>query len=662
MNRLGKESSPYLLQHKDNPVHWYAWGEEPFEVALRENKPVLVSIGYSSCHWCHVMEHESFSNNEVADLMNELFICIKVDREEYPDIDHAYMDAVQAMTGSGGWPLNVFVTPDKKPFYGGTYFPPQRMHNRASWKEVLLNVFQFFRQNPDEVNTQAQRLVEHMQRKKMTKPNSNVASDFILEDVAKKIMAQADLEEGGFGYAPKFPSTHSLQFLLKYYQVSGDKSCLDHVLHSLNAMAQGGLYDHVGGGFARYSTDKAWKIPHFEKMLYDNALLLELYAYAFLITGKEHYKRICEETVAWLKREMTSKEGLFYAAQDADSEGEEGKYYCWTYEELQALLGADFEQFHGYFHVLPEGNWEGGNILYSLHHPENFTQDLTPLLQKLLTFRQKRIPPLTDTKVLLGWNALMSKSLIVASIYCNNTNWLHLAEQNIEALLKLLIIQPGAYGHSYCSGEIKNRAYADDLAFLASALIELAKATASPEYLLKVEDILANLFENYRMEGSILFDFTHKNHKQLDFTQEDTYDGALPSANAVLCNVIQYMGVAKNNDVFEIQAHQMLDAMKPFVSQYPSSFACWALQLLYENQPWREISIMGSQAHHTYTELIKTMKNNLPYCYVSENSFEDYACFQRNVTQCSISICTKLECLPAVDSIDLAVRSLTQVR
>lgn len=661
MNRLAKESSPYLLQHKDNPVDWYPWCEEAFERARNENKPVLVSIGYSSCHWCHVMEHESFSKEDIAGLMNELFINIKVDREEYPDIDHTYMDAVQAMTGSGGWPLNVFVTADKKPFYGGTYFPPDRMHHRASWKEVLVNVFQFYRQNPSEVETQADRLLDHLRN---TVPLSKVPSsesELSIDALIKTILAQADDIAGGFGNAPKFPSTHTLQVLLQVYHQTKQEAALQHLYLSLDAMAEGGIYDHVGGGFSRYSTDKHWKVPHFEKMLYDNALLLELYAHAFLISGREAYKRICEEIILWLQHDMMSPEGGFYSAQDADSEGEEGKYYCWTLSELKEILGDDLKLFMDYYAVSEDGNWEDRNIIYTEKGLPDFSPELRPLLDKLLVVRRTRVAPLTDTKVLLGWNALMNRALTLASIYCNRSDWFDLAHRNMNFILKTFTREEkGHYWHTWSAGNTKIMAYADDLAFLADALIEVAKITGEASYLHKVEAILDNMKQHYGAEQQDLFQFTHVACRQLDVQKHDIYDGALPSSNAIMARVLRYFAKVSMNSELESWANNLLRKVEPMIRKHPTSFAVWLLECLKENASWQELKITGPQAANAYRDLIKSLQQNHYFYLVSNKSSEHFPCFKHSTSELQFSFCTQRECLPAVDSEEMALRILTQ--
>ena len=427
-NRLIHETSPYLLQHAHNPVDWYPWGDEAFERARAEDKPVLVSIGYAACHWCHVMERESFEHEEVAAIMNELFINIKVDREERPDVDHIYMDAVQAMSGSGGWPLNVFLTPDRKPFYGGTYFPTQRAFNRPSWTEVLHSLSNAYKTQKQEILQQAEQLTEHLKASNafglsVTDP-AGLFTEGNITEAYHNIMHQADRQWGGFGKAPKFPQTFAIGFLLRYAHLEGVEEARQQALLSLDKMKQGGIYDHVGGGFARYSTDTEWLVPHFEKMLYDNALLVSVLAEAYQLTDDERYEEVIEETLQFVERELMHAEGGFYSALDADSEGEEGRFYVWSEEEIQQVLGPEAELFCAYFDVSEKGNWEGKNILWVKVPLHQFAleRNMDPALlasfiirskQKLLEQRSKRVRPQLDDKILLGWNALM------ASAYCN---------------------------------------------------------------------------------------------------------------------------------------------------------------------------------------------------------------------------------------------------
>ncbi|MGI9191266.1 MAG: thioredoxin domain-containing protein [Chitinophagaceae bacterium] len=610
MNRLQFETSPYLLQHAGNPVDWYPWGEEAFEKAQRENKPVLVSIGYSSCHWCHVMEHESFESEDVAALMNELFVCIKVDREEYPDVDHVYMNAVQAMTGSGGWPLNVFVLPDKRPFFGGTYFPPQRAFNRASWREVLINISQYFTQNRNEVEQQAGQLTTHLQQMALPRKTEGELTAWDDAAMVQALMANADLEEGGFGGAPKFPSTFALTLLAQCSAAAKQEAGMQHVYTSLEKMARGGIYDQLRGGFARYSTDRNWFAPHFEKMLYDNALLLPLYAKAWHDTKNPLFWQVIEETLVWLEEEMSvrTKDGLgFYSAQDADSEGVEGLYYTWTAEELRSILGEDYTRFARYYGVTEEGNWEHRNILFTRSGEGDIDYDvLKAWKSKLLSIRYKRIPPLCDDKVILSWNALMNKGLQEVYVYTAMPKALAMAEDNMRFLLAVFE-QEGEYKHTWKQGVARIGAYADDLAYWADALIGLGHLSGDATYYGHAEKKVDYLKAYFHSEGHVLYDFTHREQQALGIPHRDTYDGALPSANAVLAGVLHRLGYIMHKPDYDVEAGKMIQEIAVLAKRHPSSFAYWMQVKRSMDYVFCDISVDGAEAGANYVFMRRAM-------------------------------------------------------
>ena len=674
MNLLGQETSPYLLQHAANPVHWFPWGDAAFEKAQAENKPILVSIGYSSCHWCHVMEHESFENQETAELMNALFVNIKVDREEYPDVDHMYMDAVQAMTGSGGWPLNVFLTPDKKPFYGGTYFPPVRAFNRASWKEILVNVSQYFTQNREEVEKQALQLTNHLtsaSKLGVVEQNSNNIDEALPEidmrKLVEKVLANADKQEGGFGTAPKFPSTFAIKLLLDHYALTGHSESLDQALLSLDKMRMGGIYDHIGGGFARYSTDKFWLAPHFEKMLYDNALLIEVYAIAFSITKKEIYKNTITEIVEWLSREMTFSDqkhkGIgFYSAQDADSEGVEGKYYTWSYEELEEILKGDFQEFAEYFNLKEEGNWEHTNILHEMpsskeHVSPVFLEKLTRIKQELLEIRSMRIRPLTDDKILLGWNALMNKALTNAGLLTEEKGFIDLAQQNMHFMLENFKSEAHLYYHTYKNGLAKIPAFADDFAYLADALISLANATGNAVYLDRSKEITNYLLKNFKAENAVLLDFANHQFQQVEINKREIYDGAMPSPNAIFCSVLGQLSTQLNMFEWSDKASRMLDYMRNHCQHHPSSFAIWSSLWQVKQVGEVEVKVEGDAAFKIVMQLHnKGYKPNVKYSITGEkgkNLKQDNEQAREGETR--IVICKNQVCHKPIIKIDDAI-------
>ena len=619
-NRLSNETSPYLLQHAHNPVDWYPWGEEALQRAKEEDKPILVSIGYAACHWCHVMERESFENEDVAALMNRHFINIKVDREERPDVDHLYMDAVQAMTGSGGWPLNVFLTPEGKPFYGGTYFPPRRAFNRASWTEILTAVATAFQEKREEINSQAENLTEHLQVSNAfgAAGAGSTVSLAKIDEAFRTVMKSADKDWGGFGRAPKFPQTFIVNFLLQYayYNNSGSsvseapaaeesrEAALQQALLSLDKMLQGGLYDHIGGGFARYSTDTEWLVPHFEKMLYDNALLVSSLSDAYSITKKETYQRVIEETLAFAERELMHPAGGFYSALDADSEGEEGKFYVWQYDEVRQILGAEAELFCDYFDITPQGNWEGKNIPWIRVPLKAFAQQngldeetLSQLLadgkQKLLQERSKRVRPLLDDKILLNWNALMNAAYSKAYAVTGNEHYRQVAEQNMQFLLSAFGAGEGRLHHSWKEGQAKHPPFLDDYAFLIAALLELAQVTADYSYLDKAGALTVIVLRNYADEASPYFFYTQKGQKDILIRKKEIYDGATPSGNAVMAGNLYRLGILLDQPGWRSRAEEMVQAMAEIPVKYPTSFGVW-LSLLYEMQNGTaEIAIVG---------------------------------------------------------------------
>jgi uncharacterized protein len=604
-NRLANESSPYLLQHAHNPVDWYAWGDEALQRAQTEDKPILVSIGYAACHWCHVMERESFEDEATAQLMNQHFINIKIDREERPDLDHIYMDAVQAMTGSGGWPLNVFLLPDGRPFYGGTYFPPVRAFNRASWKEILQAVAQAYAERRAELETQANGLTGHLvQSNALGFDSSGEKSIFnkdSLNEIAANLLKQADKEDGGFGRAPKFPQTFSIQYLLSHHFYTKDPEALQHALLSLDKMIEGGIYDQLGGGFARYSTDAEWLAPHFEKMLYDNALLVTVLSEACQLTQNPRYKRVITETLEFVERELLSPEGGFYSALDADSEGEEGKYYVWTKPEIQEVLGSETELFCAYYNVTENGNWHeaghtGGprNILRVLMPLEEFAatngfeasylqEVLKNARQKLLEHRSKRIRPLLDDKILLNWNALMNTAYSKAYMATGNEHYREVAVRNMDFLLRAFYdADTGNWHHTYKNGKAKTPAFLDDLAYLINAQIHLQEITGDAEKLIMASRLTEYVISRFSEEESSFFYYTNKEQYDVIIRKREVYDGATPSGNAVMGHNLLYLSIVFHKTEWKSRAEDMAVALGQVIIKYPTSFGVWAslLQVL----------------------------------------------------------------------------------
>jgi uncharacterized protein len=614
-NRLSKETSPYLLQHQHNPVDWYAWGDEALQKAKAEDKPILVSIGYSSCHWCHVMERESFEDASTAEVMNRHFINIKIDREERPDLDHIYMDAVQAMTGSGGWPLNVFLTPDLRPFYGGTYFPPVRAYNRASWKEALHGVADAFKNRRDEIEEQANSLTAHLQNANSFGTEKILKIDLPVEELFAKdspqqmldaIMKQADKEWGGFGRAPKFPQTFSIRFLLQYYHYTGNDEALKQACLSLDKMCMGGIYDHIGGGFARYSTDTEWLAPHFEKMLYDNALLVTALSEAYQRTKNETYKNTIVETLAFIEREMISPEHGFYSALDADSEGVEGKYYTWSKYEIDEALNSDAELFCQIFDISEEGNWEHVNIPRMLISIEEFCkthqlnlsetqQFIQKCKQKLLDERNQRIRPQLDDKILLSWNALMNTAYSKAFMATGDERYRQKAIENMQFLLTAFSsTQSSMFHHSYKDGVAKHNAFLDDYAFLIQALLTLQEITSDTTCLTRAKELTQTVLELFAEDETGFLFYTPAGEKDIIVRKKEVYDGATPSGNAVMAANLYYLGIVFNQPEWQQQSVRMTGALQQAITRYPVSFGLWGMHLYNLLEGFNEIAIVGT--------------------------------------------------------------------
>jgi uncharacterized protein YyaL (SSP411 family) len=616
-NHLINETSAYLLQHAHNPVDWFPWDNEALNKAKEEDKPILVSIGYSACHWCHVMERESFEDEETAAIMNSKFINIKIDREERPDLDHIYMDAVQTITGSGGWPLNVFLTPDLKPFYGGTYYPPVPAFNRSSWKQVITAVADAYQTKKNEIKEQAQNLTEHLlninEFGKINNAEAGNWNDESLKIIADNLLKNADNEWGGFGHAPKFPQTFSLLFLLRHFYFTKNEAALKQAIISLDKMMMGGIYDHIGGGFARYSTDKRWQIPHFEKMLYDNALLIDVYTEAYQLTQKKEYADVVNETIQFIKNEMTSAEGRFYSALDADSEGEEGKYYTWGKKEIDGLLGNDSEIFCTVYDVKESGNWEHINILWMAGNLETVVKkfnlkksELEELLKKtkqvLFEARQKRIRPLLDTKVLLSWNALMVKSLCKAYGAFAKKEYLNMAEKNIQFIEKNLQAENEMY-HSWNKTLNRQPAFLDDYTALIQAYIFLSQVTTNNEYLLKAKMLAQKVIEDFSDEENIFFYFTPAKQTDVIIRKKEMYDGATPSGNTLMAENLFMLSLYFDMAEWKLRAAKMLQGMAGIVQKHPLSFGYWALNLQAFVNGFKEVVITGKE-HLSFTKEI----------------------------------------------------------
>src|SRR5262245_44621287 len=524
-NQLIHETSPYLLQHAHNPVEWYPWSEEAFERARKEDKPILLSIGYSACHWCHVMEHESFENEAIATLMNDNFVNIKVDREERPDVDQVYMNAVQAMTGSGGWPMTVFLLPTGEPFYGGTYFPPEDRYGRPGFPRLLMGIAEAYKSKRQDVVGNAQQLRQHLNQRIQSSSDFEALNLAVLDQATKAFTARFDFREGGFGGAPKFPPSMAIDFLLRYHYRTGDAQALEMATVTLDKMAYGGLYDQVGGGFHRYSTDDRWLVPHFEKMLYDNALLARAYLDAYRLTGNALYRRITEEVLDFITREMRDPNGGFYSTQDADSEGVEGKFYVWELPEFQTVVGSDAELLARYFDVTDYGNWEHRNILNVSRLPnlfcklekiseEDLQNKIAAARKRLYAEREKRIRPGRDEKILTDWNGLALRAFADAAAYLGRDDYRQVAEANADFIFGTLWDGKRLL-HSFKDGRARFNAYLDDYANVADGLLSLYQLTFDDRWLTRAEALADHMIDQFWDAGDGGFYFTSRDHEAL---------------------------------------------------------------------------------------------------------------------------------------------------
>ncbi len=668
-NRLAKETSPYLLQHAHNPVDWYPWGPEALEKAKQENKPILVSIGYAACHWCHVMERESFEHEATAAIMNTHFVNIKIDREERPDLDHIYMDAVQAMTGSGGWPLNVFLTPDAKPFYGGTYFPPQKAFNRPSWTETLHGVAQAFRERRHEIDAQAENLTGHLLNAnafgiKMPEDADALFHAEKLKDCFTQYMKSADRQWGGFGKAPKFPQTFSIQFLLRHHYFTGEPAALEQALLSLDKMIDGGIYDQAGGGFARYSTDAEWLAPHFEKMLYDNALLVSVLSEAFQLTGKPRYREVIEETLAFIEREMQHPDGGFYSALDADSEGVEGKFYTWSHEEIRSLLGNEADAFCAYYDITEAGNWEHTNILWvrkplgEVASQLNIGEEaLSVLLEKgrrrLMEVRANRIWPLLDDKVLLGWNALMNTAYSKAYEATGLEAYKAQAIRNMEFLLSTFRDEAGNYHHTWKAGRSRYPAFLDDLAYLLQAMLQLQQVTGEISWLLQARELGQWIINRFSEPGTPYFYYTPEGQEDVIVRKKEVYDGAVPSGNSVMAACLLHMSVLFDMKEWKERSLDMYRMLGTAIIRYPVSFGVWAMGVQEVVEGTNEIVLTGDNPEGLRADMLRNyVPNKVVLTAGSEGAELPLLEGKKKVGKPSIYLCRNNTCQPPVFSAD----------
>ena len=605
-NRLINETSPYLLQHAHNPVEWYPWGPEALERSRNEEKPILLSIGYSACHWCHVMERESFEDEAIAALMNENFVNIKVDREERPDLDAVYMEAVQMLTGSGGWPMTVFLTPDGKPFYGGTYFPPADRMGMPGFPRLLMAVSASYRNNRSEIERVTGQLTEQMGRSGHIEPGMAPLTVETLHQAYSFLASNFDYQNGGFGNAPKFPQPMTPEFLLRYHHHGYNQRALDMVEMTLEKMAYGGMYDQVGGGFHRYSTDAYWLVPHFEKMLYDNALLARLYLHAYQVTDRGLYRRICTETLDYVLREMTDAKGGFYSAQDADSEGEEGKFFVWTPDEINQVLGAeDAQLFSNFYGATAGGNFEGSNILNMNQSPTRFAEargvpldEFLAVLErgkrKLLEVREERIHPLRDDKVLASWNGMLLRSFAEAAAALDRPDYLAAANANAAFLLDEMM-PAGRLLRTWREGEAKLPGYLEDYAAVADGLLALYEAGFNSRWLeasISLADAIIDLFWDDAVGG---FYDTGRDAEALVVRPRDIFDNAQPCGGSLAADVLLKLAVVTGNEDYAAKATAPMRSIARLMSQAPGGTGHWLAALDFYVSLTQEIAIVGPQ-------------------------------------------------------------------
>ena len=678
-NRLIHESSPYLLQHAYNPVDWYPWGQEALTKSKMENKPILLSIGYSACHWCHVMAHESFENENIAALMNSYFVCIKVDREERPDLDSIYMKAIQATTGAGGWPLTAFLTPECKPFYGGTYFPPENRHGISGFPKILQSVAEAYSKSSSEINQHSEKLTEHVSKMMNGPKQISPILESTLKIAFDSFYSEFDHEFGGFGTHPKFPQPVNFEFALRHHIRFNDQNSLRVVEESLINMANGGIYDQLGGGFHRYSTDEKWLVPHFEKMLYDNALLASLYIHAYETTNNRFYLDIAEETLSYVKREMLDPNGSFYSSQDADSEGIEGKFFVWGPEEIIEKLGEkDGKIFNRIYGVTSNGNFEGKSILtksnyHKIISDENdtdFIKNLNLIKEKLLLARNARIAPETDKKIITSWNALTMKAFSEAAIVTKSPEYLRIAKLNAEFLTNNLYKSSILY-RTYQNEQPKITGFLEDYSFLIDGLLKLHEASFDPKWIQIAVGLCYEMVDLFWDDSTgILYD-TSNTHENLVIRPSEWTDNAIPAGASLAVEVLLKFSIILDEQLFNDIATRILGSMIKLVEQFPSASGQWLNTIDFYTSNNQEITIVGSKNNKkTQSLLDQVYKTYLPNKILigldQENSSISNLAFtkykQAIANQPTVYLCQNYECdLPTNDP-EILFKQLLDVR
>jgi uncharacterized protein YyaL (SSP411 family) len=620
-NRLAHETSPYLRQHAHNPVNWYPWGPEALARARELDRPIFLSVGYSACHWCHVMEHESFEDPRIGQLLNDHFVSIKVDREERPDLDQIYMNAVQMLTGQGGWPMSMFLTPDLKPFYGGTYFPPDDRYGRPSFERVLRALIDAWQNRRDEIERSAGQITEHLQDLGRPEPTTDALGPELLRDAVANLGRYFDRANGGFGSAPKFPHPMELRLLLRAWKRFGDEDALGMARRTLDGMARGGIYDHLGGGFHRYSTDERWLVPHFEKMLYDNALLTVAYLEGYQATGEDGYRTVVEETLAYVTREMTSPEGPFYSTQDADSEGVEGKFYVWPLGEVEEVLGRDAaEVFGNVYDVTAEGNWEGHNILHRTKTEEQYArllhlsvEDLRRSLaesrRKLLEVRGRRVWPGRDEKTLTSWNGLMIDAFALAAQVLDRPEYAATAERAADFLLTRMRTADGRLLRTYSAGsEPKLNAYLEDYAFLVNGLVTLYEATFNPRWVEAGSDLARVMVEQFWDGAEGGFFYTGRDHEALIARTKDPHDSSIPSGNSMAAFALLRLAKLTGHPDWLQKAEATLKLFRGLMARSPMAAGQMLVALDFHLGPVQEVAVVGDAAGEETRRVLRVLR------------------------------------------------------
>ncbi|WP_300436899.1 thioredoxin domain-containing protein [Christiangramia sp.] len=663
-NRLAQSSSPYLIEHADNPVDWYEWGPEALQKAKEEDKPIIISVGYSSCHWCHVMEKESFMDSTVASIMNKYFVSIKIDREERPDIDKIYMDAAVLINGSGGWPLNAIALPDGRPFFAGTYFPKEQ------WKNILSRVAEAYKNNKADLVNTAKALTEGIRNSNSLDSLTNTKTGFSEADyfsILNNWQNEWDIYFGGYSGTQKFPLPMSWEAVLQYYYLSGDKNALNMVNTTLQKMARGGIYDQLGGGFARYSIDSKWLIPHFEKMLYDNAQLVSLYSKAYKVTHNEEYKQLVKETIAFTERELSNGDAIFYSSINADSDGEEGKYYVWTTEEIDNVLTkSEAVIIKDYFNVERYGNWEEGkNILHRSTSPEEFVKEKTFLLsdfnetlnsakKKLLEFRRSREKPSVDKKVLTSWNALMAQAYLDAYTAFGEKEYLEEALKIGNFLNREMVQEDGKLWRNYKNGKKKIPGFLDDYAFLIQAYINFYEITFDIKWLQRADKLLNYTIEHFRSEQEVMFFYTDAGQENLIVRKIEIQDNVMPSSNSVMAKNLFVLGHLLEKKQYLDLSDQMLTQLLDLVISNPSSFANWTRLYGIKAFGSYEIAIVGKEA---VSKNFKMNQEYLPTSLFMGGREENLPLLKAKLTQGKtlIYVCQNKTCKYPVEQVDEAL-------